>query len=148
MLDSTKEDGSPKTLAAAAAAAPSGGDLSMGGDPSAFSVLRSKTQKNNPVSRWHVGKGCVFFWGRIFVGLWSCKKALSRQLHTHARTLGKQMHTHARRCRQLGGSCCMVLCTCWCVCACQCLCVCVCVRVCVRASMCVWACVSNALQRL
>jgi len=59
VLDSTKEDGSPKTLAAAAAAAPSGGDLSMGGDPSAFSVLRSKTQKNNPVSRWHVGKGCI-----------------------------------------------------------------------------------------
>jgi len=69
VLDSTKEDGSPKTLAAAAAAAPSGGDLSIAGDPSAFSVLRSKTQKNNPVSRWHVGKGSVLFCGRICVGL-------------------------------------------------------------------------------
>eukprot|EP00802_Teleaulax_amphioxeia_P013119 Tamp_13167.p1 GENE.Tamp_13167~~Tamp_13167.p1 ORF type:complete len:474 (+),score=60.75 Tamp_13167:98-1519(+) len=54
VLDSTKEDASSKSVAAAAASSDS--PAAQGGQ---FSVLRPKTQKSNPVSRWHVGKGPI-----------------------------------------------------------------------------------------
>ena len=54
VLDSTKDDASSKSAAAVAV-----GDTGTGLEPNSLSVMRSKTQKSNPVSRWFIGKAAI-----------------------------------------------------------------------------------------